>query len=156
MSDEQKHQEPTEAVAAPSAAAEAPAAAEATPTPAAPQREGVPMTGAPAWDPQPGQVVRVHQRIKETTKKGQEKERLQVFEGIVIARRHGSEPGATFTVRKDIKGGYAVERIFPLHAPTVAKVEVVKAFRTRRAKLHFLRDRLKKGKKLREIETASA
>ena len=155
MSDEQKPQEMTETAAVPSAIVEPPAAAEAAPAPAA-QRTGVPMIGAPAWDPQPGQVVRVHQRIKETTKKGQEKERLQVFEGIVIARRHGSEPGATFTVRKDIKGGFAVERIFPLHAPTVAKVEVVRAYRTRRAKLHFLRDRLKKGKKLREIESTSA
>jgi len=107
-----------------------------------------PARTATAWDPQPGQVVRVHQRITETTAKGEEKERLQVFEGIVIARRHGKEAGATFTVRKDAKG-YGVERIFPLSAPTIAKVEVVKRYRTRRAKLHHLRGTYQK--KLREV-----
>ncbi|MFH1430275.1 MAG: 50S ribosomal protein L19 [Candidatus Uhrbacteria bacterium] len=108
-------------------------------------------TTAPTWDPKPGQVVRVHLRIKETTKKGLEKERLQVFEGMVIARRHGNEPGATFTVRKDAKG-FGVERIFPIHAPTIAKVEVVKQVRVRRAKLHHLRGKFKK--KLKEITKA--
>ncbi|MBI4142483.1 50S ribosomal protein L19 [Candidatus Uhrbacteria bacterium] len=105
---------------------------------------------ADARDPRPGQVVRVHQRVKETTTKGEEKERVQIFEGIVIARRHGSEPGATFTVRK-VSHGVGVERIFPLWAPTIAKIEPVKQYRIRRAKLHFLRDHLKKGKKLHEI-----
>ena len=104
----------------------------------------------PQWDPQPGQVVRVHQRIKETTSKGEDKERIQIFEGIVIARRHGKEAGATFTVRK-IAHGIGVERIFPLHAPTIAKVEAVKQYVVRRAKLHYLRDHLKKGKKLQEV-----
>ncbi len=101
-------------------------------------------------DPRPGQVVRVHQRVKETNTKGEEKERVQVFEGIVIARRHGNEPGATFTVRK-VSHGVGVERIFPLHAPTIAKVEVVKRYQVRRAKLHYLREHLKKGKKLQEV-----
>lgn len=105
-------------------------------------------TPAPQWDPKPGAVVRVHQRVKETNAKGEEKERIQVFEGIVIARRHGSEPGATFTVRKDVKG-YGVERIFPLFAPTIAKVETVKQYRTRRAKLHHLRGTY--GKKMKEV-----
>lgn len=103
---------------------------------------------APQWDPKPGEVVRIHQRVKETNAKGEEKERVQVFEGIVIARRHGSEAGATFTVRKDAKG-YGVERIFPLFAPTIAKVEVVKRHQVRRAKLHHLRG--KYGKKMKEI-----
>src|SRR3989338_37591 len=103
------------------------------------------------WNPQPGEVVRVHQRVKETNAKGEEKERVQVFEGTVIARRHGSEPGATFTVRK-IAHGVGVERIFPLWAPTIANVETVKRYRVRRAKLHYLREKLKKGKKMREVE----
>ena len=106
----------------------------------------------PQWDPQPGQVVRVHQRIKETTSKGEDKERIQIFEGIVIARRHGKEAGATFTVRK-IAHGIGVERIFPLHAPTVAKVEVVKQYRVRRAKLSYMRGKYQK--KLQEV-TAKA
>lgn len=101
-----------------------------------------------AWDPRPGQVVRVHQRVKEISTKGEEKERIQIFEGIVIARRHGNELGATFTVRKE-SHGVGVERIFPLHAPTIAKVEVVKQYRVRRAKLGYLRG--KYGKKLKEI-----
>lgn len=113
--------------------------------------DDAPQTPAqPSWNPQPGEVVRVHQRVKETTTKGEEKERVQVFEGTVIARRHGSEPGATFTVRK-IAHGVGVERIFPLWAPTIANVETVKRYRVRRAKLHYLREKLKKGKKLREV-----
>lgn len=114
------------------------------------ERAGAKVPTARDWDPRPGQVVRVHVRITETTKKGQEKERVQVFEGTVIARRHGGEAGGTFTVRKVAKGGFGVERIFPLHTPTVTNVEVVKEYRVRRAKLHYLRERLKKGKKLRE------
>ncbi|MDO8425082.1 MAG: 50S ribosomal protein L19 [bacterium] len=161
MADEQKINEETaettpvpEATTAPTV--EAVAVTEEAPAEAAveapkPTREGAAIPGTPAWDPQPGQVVRVHLRITETTKKGQEKERLQAFEGTVIARNHGSEAGSTFTVRKEIKGGYAVERIFPIFAPTIAKVEVIKQFRVRRAKLHFLRARLKKGKKLQEV-----
>lgn len=116
---------------------------------ATPSRQGAPLPGDPKWNPQPGQVVRVHQRIMETTKKGQEKERIQIFEGIVIARRHGREAGATFTVRKEAKGGYGVERTFPLFAPTIERVEVVRQYRTRRAKLHHLRGKYQK--KLREM-----
>lgn len=142
----QPSQEPATAPAADATTTVA-ATSEAAP---APTRLGAPVPASPPWDPRPGQAVRVHLRIIETTKKGQEKERLQVFEGIVIARRHGNEPGATFTVRKEAKGGFGVERIFPLFAPTVAKVEVVGGHRIRRAKLHYLRAPLKKGKKLVE------
>ncbi len=107
------------------------------------------MTAAqPQWNPRPGEVVKVHQRVKEMTSKGEEKERIQIFEGIVIARRHGNEPGATFTVRK-VSQGIGVERIFPLRAPTIAKVETVKRYQVRRAKLHHLRG--KYGKKMKEI-----
>lgn len=105
------------------------------------------------WNPRPGEVVRVHLRVKETTSKGEEKERVQVFEGTVIARRHGSEPGATFTVRK-LSSGIGVERIFPLRAPTIAKVETVKRYKVRRAKLSYLRGDY--GKKLREVAGAKS
>lgn len=84
--------------------------------------------------------MRVHQKIKDINQKGEEKERVQIFEGIVIATKHGTETGATFTVRRETKE-YGVEKIFPLHSPVIAKVEVVRQFRTRRAKLYFLRDK---------------
>lgn len=85
-----------------------------------------------------GQTVRIHQRIKDVDAEGKEKMRVQMFEGLVIARRHGSTPGATATVRK-ISEGIGVEKIFPLHLPTIEKVELVKEYRTRRAKLQFVR-----------------
>jgi large subunit ribosomal protein L19 len=90
-------------------------------------------------DIKPGVTLRVHQKIKEG-----DKTRTQVFEGIVIARKHGSEPGATITVRKVI-GGIGVEKTFPLYLPTIEKFEVVKASKVRRAKLYYLR-----GKTARE------
>jgi len=90
-------------------------------------------------DIKPGVTLRVHQKIKEG-----DKTRIQVFEGIVIARKHGSEPGATITVRKVI-GGIGVEKTFPLYLPTIEKFEVVKASKVRRAKLYYLR-----GKTARE------
>lgn len=97
----------------------------------------------------PGTEIRVHQKIKEVNPKGEEKERIQVFEGIVIARKHGSEDGATITVRK-VSDGIGVEKIYPLNMPSIAKIEVKRKFRVRRAKLGFLR--LPKFKKrLKEI-----
>ena len=89
----------------------------------------------------PGDVVRVHYKAKETGK-----ERIQVFEGLVIAKKHGKGPNATFTVRK-ISQGIGVERIFPLFCPTIAKIEVVKRSKVRRAKLYYMRER--RGKKAR-------
>jgi len=80
----------------------------------------------------PGQTVRIHQKIKEGGK-----ERLQVFEGIVLARRHGRGVSATITVRK-VSDGIGVERIFPLHSPIVAKVDIVRTAAVRRAKLYHL------------------
>ncbi|OGH91424.1 MAG: 50S ribosomal protein L19 [Candidatus Magasanikbacteria bacterium RIFOXYD2_FULL_39_9] len=87
----------------------------------------------------PGMLVRVHQKIKETNTKGEEKDRIQVFEGTIIATKHGQEAGGTFTVRK-ISNGVGVEKIFPVHSPNIDKVEVVKEYAVRRAKLHFLAD----------------
>jgi len=86
-------------------------------------------------DPKPGDVVRVHQIIKEG-----DKERVQVFEGVVIKRQHGTELGATFTVRKIAVGGIGVERTYQLHSPTVVKVERVKSSHVRHAKLLYLRN----------------
>lgn len=85
-----------------------------------------------------GDTVRVSVRIQE---KG--KTRLQAFEGLVIARKHGNEQGATFTVRK-VSNGVGVERIFPLFSPVVDKVELVKKSKTRRSKLYFLREKTSK------------
>ena len=85
-----------------------------------------------------GMVVKVHEKIKETNTKGEEKERIQVFEGIIIAQKHGNEPGATITVRK-ISKGIGVEKIYPIFSPSVAKIEVVKTMKVKRAKLHHLR-----------------
>lgn len=83
-----------------------------------------------------GDTVKVHQRIQD---KG--KTRVQIFEGIVLARKHGSEPGATFTVRK-MASGVGVEKIFPLYSPNIDKIEIVKRSRVRRAKLYFIRDKV--------------
>jgi large subunit ribosomal protein L19 len=80
-----------------------------------------------------GDVVRIYQRIKEG-----EKEKTQVFEGIVIARKHGNEIGATITVRKEISG-IGVEKIFPIHSPTIEKIEILKEGKRKRAKLYYLR-----------------
>jgi large subunit ribosomal protein L19 len=84
-------------------------------------------------DIRPGDTVRVSQRIREG-----EKERIQDFEGVVIARKHGKEAGATITVRREISG-IGVERIFPLHSPTIEKIEILKRAKIRRAKLYYLR-----------------
>lgn len=95
----------------------------------------------------PGDTVKVYQKFKEMPKKGQEaKEKIQVFEGIVIAKKHGKEIGATITVRKVI-GGVGVERIFPIHLPSIEKIEVLRRSKTRRAKLYYLRTA--KGKRAR-------
>ncbi|OIP79615.1 MAG: 50S ribosomal protein L19 [Parcubacteria group bacterium CG08_land_8_20_14_0_20_48_21] len=88
---------------------------------------------------QPGMTIKVFQKIKETSAKGEEKERLQMFEGIILAHKHGKEAGATITVRKKV-GNIGVERIFPLNSPFIEKIEIVKAARVRRAKLYFLRN----------------
>jgi len=87
----------------------------------------------------PGMVVKVHQKIKELNTKGEEKERVQIFEGVIIAARHGQESGGTITVRK-IASGVGVEKIFPIHSTIIDKIEIVKQYEVSRAKLNFLRD----------------
>ncbi len=83
----------------------------------------------------PGDTVRVVQKIKEG-----DKERLVPFEGLVIAKKHGKEIGATFTVRRVIDG-IGVERIFPLHSPTIDKIKIERSSRVRRAKLYYIREK---------------
>lgn len=83
-----------------------------------------------------GDTVRVHQKIQD---KG--KTRIQVFEGTVLARKHGDEPGATFTVRK-VASGVGVEKIFPLYSPLIDKLEIVRRAKVRRAKLYFIREKV--------------
>ena len=91
-----------------------------------------------------GNTVRVHQRIKEGNR-----ERIQVFEGIII-KKQGGGLNATFTVRK-IAYGVGVEKTFLIHSPLVEKVEVVRVGKARRAKLYYLRDRVGKAAKTKEL-----
>lgn len=86
-------------------------------------------------DLSPGNTVRVWQKIQE---KG--KTRLQAFEGLLIARKHGNEPGGTFTIRRTT-GGIGVEKIFPLYSPMIDRIEIVKRSKVRRAKLYYIRDK---------------
>ena len=97
-----------------------------------------------AWV-RPGIVVKIHQKIKELNPKGEEKERIQVFEGIVIARRKNKGIDSMITVRKE-SDGVGVERIFPLHMPSIANIEPVRKFKTTRAKLYYLKGYKKKLK----------
>ena len=85
-----------------------------------------------------GDTVRVWQKIQE-----KDKTRLQAFEGLVLARKHGGESGATFTVRKVIDG-VGVERIFPLYSPSIDKIEILRRAKVRRSKLYYVRDKAAK------------
>lgn len=97
----------------------------------------------------PGMVVKIHQKIKETNTKGEEKERIQVFEGTIIAAKHGTEAGATITVRKEADG-IGVERIYPIKSPIIDHIEIVRTLQVRRAKLHHLRGEFKR--KMKEVK----
>ena len=97
-----------------------------------------------------GDNVKVHVRVVEGNRS-----RIQIFQGVVIARRGGKSLGATFTVRK-VSFGVGVERTFPLHTPTIEKIEVVSYGDVRRAKLYYLRDRHGKAAKIRERRDISA
>ncbi len=92
-------------------------------------------------DIRPGDTVRVLQKIKEG-----DKEKTQVFEGLVIARKHGKGISATITLRREISG-VGVERVFPIHSPIIEKIEVLKRGKVRKAKLYYLRE--VRGKKAR-------
>ncbi len=94
-------------------------------------------------DFKPGDTIKVHARIKEG-----EKERVQVFQGFVIRKRKGTL-GATFTVRK-VSYGVGVERIFPLHSPTIDKIEVISRGKVRRGKLYYMRELRGKAARIKE------
>ena len=97
-----------------------------------------------------GDTLRVWQKIQE---KG--KTRLQAFEGLVLAKKHGKEAGATFTVRR-VASGVGVERIFPLYSPVIDKIEVLKRSHVRRAKLYHIREKAAKevSRQMRSIRLA--
>ncbi|OGZ36084.1 MAG: 50S ribosomal protein L19 [Candidatus Portnoybacteria bacterium RIFCSPLOWO2_01_FULL_43_11] len=94
----------------------------------------------------PGYTIKVYQKIKEA-----DKERIQLFEGLIIARKHGKGVNATITVRK-ISHGVGVERVFPIHSPLIEKIEVLKKHKVRRAKLYYLRHKSAKETRLKEIK----
>lgn len=99
-------------------------------------------------DIRPGNIVKVWQKIKEG-----DKTRLQAFEGLIIAHKHGLEPGATFTVRK-VSSGVGVEKIFPLFSPNIDKIDITKRSRSRRAKLYYVREKAAKEirKKMKQVK----
>ncbi len=103
------------------------------------ERQDLPVFG-------PGDTIKVHQRVVEG-----DKQRIQVFEGVVISRR-GSRTNASFTVRK-VSYGIGVERIFPLHSPNIEKIEVTRAGKVRRAKLYYLRSKRGKAARIKEKRT---
>ncbi len=146
-SDEEPKEEPK-----PSASAEATADKE-PPSPIA--REMQDTTGHKgkmigAEEVKPGMTIRVHERIVDITPKGDKRERTQVFEGIILGIK-GAGNKKTMTVRKISKGGYGVEKVFPLASPNVQKIEVVKMAKVRRAKLTFLKNLKRRFKrKLKE------
>jgi large subunit ribosomal protein L19 len=113
----------------------------------------------------PGDTIQVHVRVKEREKesakakdkdkeKEKEKERIQVFEGVVIGMR-GRGVQSSFVVRK-ISFGVGVERIFPLHSPSIEKIKLVKKGKVRRAKLYYLREKAGRAAKIRESQAAQA
>ena len=101
-------------------------------------------------DLRPGDTIKVHQKIKEG-----DKERIQIFEGIIIAKKHGKGISGTMTVRK-IVDGVGVERVFPIHSPSVDKIEVVRHAKVRRAKLYYLRTAKGKKARLKKKDFAAA
>jgi len=102
----------------------------------------------PSINIRPGDTIKVWQKIKEG-----DKTRLQAFEGLVIAKKHGTEAGATFTVRK-MFGDIGVERIFPLYSPNIDKIETISHSKTRRAKLYYIREKAAKAirKKMKQVK----
>ena len=141
--EEKTEDAPAEATAEEATPEETPA--EEAPAEEATEAEATPVA-MPHRDLKPGMVVRVHEIIKDTNAKGEERQRVQVFEGTILGFA-GSGIARTMTVRK-VTGGIGVEKIYPLSSPHVEKVEVVKQLRVRRSKLWFLR----KGKTKRRMK----
>jgi len=103
----------------------------------------------------PGMIVKIHQKIKEMNTKGEEKERIQIFKGLVIRINAGHKTDKTFTVRKVVEG-VGVEKIFPLHLPKIEKIEIKKKSKIRRAKLYYMRERSGKSARLKETFVSNA
>jgi len=101
-------------------------------------------TGVP--DVKAGDTVRVYQKYKD-----KDKDKIQMFEGLVICRKHGNEIGATITVRK-IASGVGVEKLFPIHSPIVDRIEIVKRGKVRRSKIYYIRDARGKAARLKQVE----
>ena len=101
-------------------------------------------------DVKPGDTVKVYQKIKEV-KDGKTKERVQVFEGQVLARKHGKGITSTITVRKVIDG-VGVEKIFPVHSTAIEKIEIVRSTKVRRSKLYYLRTAKGRKARLKTVE----
>jgi len=99
-------------------------------------------------DLKPGMVIKIHQKIKELNTKGEEKERIQIFEGTVLATR-GNKTTGTFTVRK-ISDGVGVEKILPKRLPAIAKIELVRQLKVSQAKLYYLKGYQKKIKEVKK------
>ncbi len=149
---ETKEEAPAEAEETTSQEAPAQAEAEETKEEAEPEStEPVHVTKMVGFDDlRPGQTIRLHERIKDVSPKGQERERIQVFEGIILGIK-GAGISRTLTIKKISKGGYAVEKIFPINSPVIAKIELVKTAKVRRAKLGYLKNPKRRFKrKLKE------
>ena len=97
-------------------------------------------------DIKPGDTVKIHQKVKFG-----DQERTQMFEGIVLARKHGKGLRSTITVRREISG-IGVEKIFPLHSPTIEKIEIIKRGKVRRAKIYYLRTAKGRKARLKRVE----
>lgn len=143
--EEEQTAPPSEEVTAAAEEAATPKADETIPETVEGEAEEVEL---PNRDIKTGMWVRVHEKIKDVNARGEEKERIQVFEGLVIGVK-GSQISRTITVRKNANG-WMVEKIFPLASPKIEKIEVVKQYRTRRAKMSFLRGRFRR--KLQEMK----
>ncbi len=105
----------------------------------------------------PGDTIKVHQKIKDgdpSTGSGQVKERIQIFEGVIIAKKHGVGISATITVRK-VVDGIGVEKVFPMHSTSIDKIEVLSHGKVRRAKLYYLKKAKGKKARLKRKEFAS-
>lgn len=101
---------------------------------------------------EPGMVVRLKQRIHEQDSYGNENERSQIFEGIVISRKHGTEKGATMTLRKDVSG-VGVEKIFPIYSPIIEEIKIIKNMEVKQSQPYYLREY---DKRLNEEESTEA
>lgn len=161
MSEEEKKDAPEAAEPAAEETAPAPAPQEAPTTETEPVEEAPTEEESAPAEPaykaklvhteelKPGMTIRIHEKIKDVNAKGEERERIQIFEGIIIGLR-GSSKSRTMTVRK-VSKGFGVEKIYPINSPVIDKIELVKIAKVRKAKLSYLTDLKRRFKrKLKE------